>query len=1547
MKRACVGLVVLILASSVALADVTYVGTWTEDLSYPGRLAADGGGGIYVTDQPTGRVLQYDVGGALVGTFDVPELPVGIAVGTDGRIYVSRLDGQVGIYDATFAETGLLDPAPFDFVAPNDLAVDPDTGEIYVADSGAHQIMVFDGVTGALLRMWGTEGSGLSELEHPQAIAIDPALGRVIVTDVDNFRVQVFDTTGLLLFKFGYRILYLGGTQTAWLARAEGVAVDSCSNIYLTDALMGTVRAFDSAGVELDPDHLPVIGYGTDPGQLRVPCDILIDGGGMYIADTNNAAVEVYDVTCTVSFMGVQGHNKKLSAEMSGKQTVGATQGKKARRPQKTILGTASSGTAVQPPDNPVELVEAIVAGRYVREWDLTRDGVLDLADLEIAVALFGVGTVEDFLDLAGSRTDFDPPHVIDITFQCGRCHSMNGLPGGELTSWGQENLCLSCHSSGKLAMGKPIGGVENGNSHPWGVPADSGDVLGPDPDSELALRLDDGDIRCGTCHDPHQGDYLRAAIDRGQLCGECHAETAEWLHAGHADEEGEAFIHYDWTQASRASCRQCHSGYGFIDFAAGLASADQRGDFRVLDCLVCHATHGSDEPHLLRVYDDVELPGDVVLADAGASATCLVCHNGRRTPGGSSLTPHYLLGGVMLLGINGAEFGATLSSSVHTSVATCMDCHMAASPAEGQPGAGKVGGHSFHMAVHDEGDPDYGFENVDNSCNVTGCHGDTWALTELNRLAYGDYDGDGEVEGVQDEVADLLALVFAEIEAAGAVFLGGYPYWNLDAVDPAMLQAVRDAIWNYEYVDNDGSLGIHNTAYAVGLLQVTYEALTGDPVPDAELRYLPAGFGPTIVEIQAVNGGAPVEAGGAFTVDFTIEDNAGDPIAMEDLNRLRLYVSGPSHNYQVVIEADSDLAHFAQDPDGSYTYTAVDPFPSVYLAPLNDSPAFGPDDGEMTGDPLVEGTYTVLIESRRVFGSIRKAGDATLDFVVADDPGAPPALEPRQFVLRDMCNNCHNDLQIHGSNRFAVTGCVVCHTAGAEDRITDPETTLGVTIKLGEMIHRIHRGHDLPTIVATAHGADPYRYEIIGYGSSVHDFSDVGFPVIPMGVMDCAACHGGAAEGEDIYVNASQANCTSCHDDLDFATGSLLDWSIPEVDDGLLTEDDLDDPAYRIATGHIWADGTCLDCHHDASVLGVEVVHQHPTDPAQEGTNPVIEIVGVGGMTGGDGAYFVDGDVPEVTFRLWDDTSVDPLPILFGDSAVVDRLEMYLAGPTTLYQSVIGRQRPVSGGDLAVDPALWTDNLDGTYTFTFEDPIPEFYPAQANALGELPEEQIFSYEGGWGQQYSAAGTPLDNGTYNVIAFGRRVTPVAGEREPIVTDTFDVPFGADDPLVPYAGTVDTAACNACHGELAFHGNQRYGVEGCFACHTAGSQDGGTYESVDMRIMVHKLHNARNLTSLPYEMTGHGGLTDFSHLLISSMPGEAAECHECHVDDSWKSPPVRANMRTWMVACTSCHDSAETADHADFMTLPGTFDELCTFCHGAGAPFSVESVHASP
>jgi predicted CXXCH cytochrome family protein len=971
-------------------SDLTYVNTWTTGgLSYPARIAPAPGGGIYVTDPPMKQVVRFDAAGAVVGTYAVSQGPVGIAVHADGRVFVSREDGVIGVYDAALAPLvppGTVNPAPFTLSGPNDLAMHLTDNELYAVDSGEHRVLVFterrcsgttvpcgsddDCVdpdtctdiavnTWALLRSWGMAGVGLGQFAAPQAIAVDAIADHVIVTDTDNFRVQVFDTTGILLFRFGYRTLYLPTTDVAWVARPEGVAVDSCGNIYLADALMGTVRVFSKAGGELDALHAPAIGYGIAAGQLRVPCDIAIDSSGsMYVANTNNGTVEVFDVTCTVSATAAASDGAR---DASAKQRIVHP-----RHPgDPRLMGSALA--RIQAPDNPADIVAWINASEYREEFDLNGDQVVNMTDLEIAVEQFGAGTVDDFLTATADGGDPDhpalnPPHVLDLPNRCGRCHSMDGAPGGMLAPSGQENLCQSCHSAGKIAGEKWIGPASRENSHPWGLPASNADP-GPVPGSQVALHLDNGNVRCGTCHNPHESNqgtcqiggvapptpashigrcaggpfegklcqsndqcdngYLRTGGDKIELCGECHVQYDEWLHAGHSDHDAVPFSR-NWAPSPTGSarCRRCHSGDGYVDFSNGVpwTLGERRGTHRVHDCLVCHSTHGkSQDETLLRIYDDVAIfettgnPAGTTLTGLKESATCIACHNGRDPVTDTGLTPHYLLGGAMLLGFNGVTTFRNVAYSVDHSVHEqrlragtlgCATCHMADGPAPGEPGAGKVGGHTFNIKWNESGgffctggidagqtctvdadcddlvegdglgacdpaDPDYGFENVANTCAV--CH---TGLTTFNLIAGGDYDGDGVVEGVQDETRGLMGIVVDAIEATGAqqiVDAEGhptFPYWRVaqcvlgptpgatctsnsacgtggtcvTVINPAADRpVVEDAIWNWQFVYNSRDYGVKNTGYAIGLLQIAYKGVTNQAVPNAAYRYSPA----------------------------------------------------------------------------------------------------------------------------------------------------------------------------------------------------------------------------------------------------------------------------------------------------------------------------------------------------------------------------------------------------------------------------------------------------------------------------------------------------------------------------------------------------------------------------------------------------------------------------------------------------------------------------------------------------------------------------------
>lgn len=125
------------------------------------------------------------------------------------------------------------------------------------------------------------------------------------------------------------------------------------------------------------------------------------------------------------------------------------------------------------------------------------------------------------------------------------------------------------------------------------------------------------------------------------------------------------------------------------------------------------------------------------------------------------------------------------------------------------------AGGHTFNVAWDGGGGTNAPVEMV-GACQK--CHG---AIQSFD-FPRQDYDGDGIVEGVQTEVQHLLDKLALMLPPVGT------PKTSL-SIDTNWTRQELRAGFNWQFVADDGSRGIHNLAYAVGLLKASIGDLSGD----------------------------------------------------------------------------------------------------------------------------------------------------------------------------------------------------------------------------------------------------------------------------------------------------------------------------------------------------------------------------------------------------------------------------------------------------------------------------------------------------------------------------------------------------------------------------------------------------------------------------------------------------------------------------------------------------------------------------------------------
>jgi len=488
-----------------------------------------------------------------------------------------------------------------------------------------------------------------------------------------------------------------------------------------------------------------------------------------------------------------------------------------------------------------------------------------------------GVYTVVVSVVTTGSGSTNIAQNIIAGTFMgantCALCHSGGAVAPNKYVPWEStahastltraidgllgnhfSKNCVVCHSTGYDSDTNAVNGgfddVAAGLG--WTFPT----VLTNGNWAAMPQALKNlSNVQCEDCHGPGSqhayslGDtnLITVTWNAGD-CSQCHdskpyhTQGTEWNNS----------VHSHTTRIpsgpGRAACARCHTGGGFAGYANAISSGttyttnNANTTYTSITCQTCHEPHDASNPHQLRLGETVLLAdGITTVTNAGAGTLCMNCHRARNGSvtnsilpyqlgqqtwaGGSSFGPHDNPASDMLEGVNGWTYGKAIPSSAHRGAVanTCVGCHMQ-TVSMTDPAFLQAGGHTWNMTYTNTLGA-----TVDKVDVCVQCHG---PMTSFDMVKV-DYNGDGVIEGVQTEVQHLLDKLSTLLPNSTYVSNGNYVADGLVKANvstktnwPAQF---LEAAYNWQFVNNDKSKGVHNAAYAVGLLKASIGDLTGD----------------------------------------------------------------------------------------------------------------------------------------------------------------------------------------------------------------------------------------------------------------------------------------------------------------------------------------------------------------------------------------------------------------------------------------------------------------------------------------------------------------------------------------------------------------------------------------------------------------------------------------------------------------------------------------------------------------------------------------------
>ena len=271
------------------LVGLDSAGAKPQVLQRPSAVVGDDAGRLYVADvsrqavfvfdERAGELLLWEHADAAGRRFVAPS---GIALAADA-VYVTDAElGAVFVLDRQGAPRAAIGARQLQ--RPTGIARDAASGQLFVADTYAHDIKVFD-AQGTLLRTIGRRGNGDGEFNYPSHLAL--ANGELYVTDTMNSRIQVLRTgDGAYQRQFGARGLTLGN-----LVRPKGVGVDGEGNVYVIESYFDNLLVFSPRGEFL----MPIGGTGRATGRFYLPSGVWVDARNrVHVADMFNGRVVLF-----------------------------------------------------------------------------------------------------------------------------------------------------------------------------------------------------------------------------------------------------------------------------------------------------------------------------------------------------------------------------------------------------------------------------------------------------------------------------------------------------------------------------------------------------------------------------------------------------------------------------------------------------------------------------------------------------------------------------------------------------------------------------------------------------------------------------------------------------------------------------------------------------------------------------------------------------------------------------------------------------------------------------------------------------------------------------------------------------------------------------------------------------------------------------------------------------------------------------------------------------------------------------------------------------